>query len=342
MRYHVYLEAEPTLASYRLSHEPRSGYAPVFICPFVVLTDAAGRLYNAMRGIQGQSKNETMNMGVYRLDGRLDDQCPVLFPYSENPISERFRVTEGPDAVSYVGETWRFDFGAADYRWVDGSGRLDLTARRLGQVCTFWVPEQAGYEYPQMLRSHLGRATGTLDGEAVEGLFMLDYIYSRPDAMWTEMGMLTKLHNVWLNWLVEYEDGSYEGGYAWRGRPGTGFAAAHHVVDGVSTARSDAHVTTHFTARGTVSRVDLELGGETALTLDQAGSTDWPLHTCGTVGAINRDKRIARSWNYTEFFPLNWQAVADYQAAHLGLFGRYPSFARLMKDARIVDQRLVF
>ncbi len=128
--------------------------------------------------------------------------------------------------------------------------RLELEARRLGQVCTFWVPEQEGYQYPQMLRSHLGKATGTLDGEPVEGLFMLDYIYSRPDAMWTEMGMLTKLHNLWVNWLVEYDDGS--------------------------------------------------------------------------------------------FFPLNWAAVADYQAAHHALFGRYPSFARLMQNARIKDQVLVF
>ncbi len=77
-----------------------------------------------------------------------------------------------------------------------------------------------------------------------------DYIYSRPGAMWTEMGMLTKPHNLWLNWLVEYDDGGYEGGYAWRGRPGTGFAAAHHVVDEVSTARSDAEMVTHFTGRG--------------------------------------------------------------------------------------------
>jgi hypothetical protein len=342
LRYHVYLEDEPTLESYRLSHQPRAGYAPVFICPFVVLTDGQGRLYNAMRGIQGQSKNETMNMGVYRLDGRLDDQCPVLFPYSENPIAERYRITEDGEFVSYVGETWRFDFAPGRYRWVDGSGRLSLEAVRLGQVCTFWVPEQDGYEYPQMLRSHLGKATGVLDGEPVEGLFMLDYIYSRPDAMWTEMGMLTKLHNLWLNWLVEYEDGGYEGGYAWRGRPGTGFAAAHHVVDGISTARSDAEVVTHFTERGTVTRVDLSLGREVSLTLEQAGSTDWPLHTCGTVGTISRERRIARSWNYTEFFPLNWHAVADYQAAHLGLFGRYPSFARMMQGARIVDQRLVF
>jgi hypothetical protein len=268
----------------------------------------------------------------------------VLFPYRENPIAERYHLTETADAVSYVGRTWRFDFRTDRYRWTDGGGRLSLEARRLGQVCTFWVPEQEGYEYPQMLRSHLGKATGTLDGEPVEGLFMLDYIYSRPDAMWTEMGMLTKLHNLWLNWLVEYDDGSYEGGYAWRGRPGTGFAAAHHVVDGVSTARSDAEVTTHFTDRGSVSRVELTLGGDASFTLEQAGSTDWPLHTCGTVGSSSAAGRrtIAKSWNYTEFFPLNWSAVAHYQAAHHALFGRYPSFARLMKNARIKDQLLVF
>lgn len=342
MRYHVYLEDEPTLEGYRLSHQPRPGYAPVFICPFVVLTDDAGQMYNAMRGIQGQSKNETMNMGVYRLDGQLDAQCPVLFPYAENPITERYHVTETPDAVSYVGKTWRFDFGVENYRWVDGSGRLDISAQRLGQVCTFWVPEQQGYEYPQMLRSHLGKATGTLDGRPVEGLFMLDYIYSRPDAMWTEMGMLTKLHNVWLNWLVEYEDGGYEGGYAWRGRPGTGFAAAHHVVDGVSSARSDADVTTQHTERGSVTKVDLALGQDSSLSLEQAGSTDWPLHTCGTVSSTSSDRVIAKSWNYTEFFPLNWSAVADYQAAHHKLYGRYPSFARLMKNGRVEDQHLVF
>lgn len=160
--------------------------------------------------------------------------------------------------------------------------------------------------------------------------------------MWTEMGMLTKLHHLWLNWLVEHEDGGWEGGYAWRGRPGTGFAAAHHVVDGVSSARSDAVVTTHHTARGGVAKVDLALGDEVSLTLEQAGSTDWPLHTCGTVGATSRGRAIARSWNFTEYFPLNWHAVVDYQAAHRGLYGRYPSFARLMAGGRVVDDLLVF
>jgi hypothetical protein len=342
MKYYVYLEDEPTLEHYRLSHTPRTGYGPVFLCPFVVVTDAEGNMYNAMRGIQGVSKGTAMNYGVYKLNGELDEQCPMLYSYRDVPVVEPYWVVEDRDAVSYVGDSYRFDFGVDEYHWMDANGEVDLHARRLGQVCTFWVPEQEGYEYPQMLRSHLGRVEGTIGGVPVSGLFMLDYIYSRPDAMWSDMGMLTKLHNLWMNWLVEYEDGTYEGGYAWRGRPGNGFAAAHHVVDGVSTARSDARMVTQRTERGTITSLDLELGNDLKVTLAQKGSCDWPLHTCGTVSAISTGKPIARSWNYTEYFPLNWPAVADYQTAHQALFGRYPSFQRLMKGARVEDQLLVF
>lgn len=342
MRYLVYLEPEPTLDCYRLSHAPRADLAPVFICPFVVVTGESGAMYNSMRGLQANTKGSVMNMGTYRLDGVLDGQCPMLFAWSDAPVSEPYRVVEDRDAVSYLSEHFRLDFGGRCYHWEDAGGRLTLDVERLGQVCTFWVPEQSGYEHPQMLRSHLGFATGQIDGDPVRGLFMLDYIYSRPGAMWTEMGMLTKLHNLWINWLVEYEDGGLEGGYAWRGRPGTGFAAAHHFADGVSTARSDARIETFHTARGTVERVRLELG-DLNLELEQSGSLDWPLHTCGTVSSISTGRAVAASWNYTEYFPVNWSAVADYQAAHQALFGKPPSFRKLMEGARIDEaERLVY
>lgn len=35
-------------------------------------------------------------------------------------------------------------------RWVDGSGRMDLTARRPGQVCAFSVPSGAGAAHPRV------------------------------------------------------------------------------------------------------------------------------------------------------------------------------------------------
>jgi hypothetical protein len=342
MRYLSYLEAEPTLDSYRLSHAPRDGLSPVFICPFVVLGNERGELFNAMRGIQGRHKGSALNMGIYRLDGNLDDQLPLHIPWDEAPVSEPYHVVEDRDAVSYVGGSFRLDWGVDTYGWEDAGGRLKLQARRLGQVATFWVPEQPGYDHPQMLRSHLGKVEGTLDGEPVEGLFMLDYIYSSPGAMWSEMGMLTKLHHYWLNWLVEYEDGSLEGGYAWNGRSGTGFAAAHHFANGVSTARSDAEITASRTGRGSIERVELKLGNDLSLELEQRGATDWPLHTCGVVASISTGKRIAKSWNYTEYFPLNWGAVADYQEAHFALYGRYPSFRRLMSGGVIEDDQLVF
>jgi hypothetical protein len=341
MRYYVYLEEEPTLASYRLNHAPAPDLCPVFICPYAVVSDADGQLYNVMRGIQGQDKGSSLNMGAYRLDGRLDAQCPMLFSWEDSPVSEPYAVTESADTVSYIGASYGLHFGVDEYRWVDAGGLIDLRARRLGQVCTFSVPRQEGYAYPQMMRNHLAKIEGTIDGVAVEGLFMLDFIYSRPDAMWSEMGMLSKLHNLWMNWLVEYEDGTLEGGYAWRGRPGTGFAAAHHFVDGASVARSDPQIVTTETERGTIREMTVRMGDLT-FELQQTGSTDWPLHTCGIVSAISTGKPIARSWNFTEYFPLNWQSVADYQAAHHALYGRYPSFQRLMQGARIDAERLVF
>jgi hypothetical protein len=342
LRYYSYVEGEPTLDAYRLSHGPREELSPVFICPFFVVSDGDGNLYNGMRGVQATDKGTTMNMGVYKLNGRFDEQCPYLFPWADAPAAEAYWIVEDRDAVSYVGDHHRLDFGVDEYGWEDASRKVMLSAKRLGQVCTFWVPRQEGIEYPQMLRSHLGKATGTIEGTPVEGLFMLDYIYSRPDAMWSEMGMLTKLHNIWLNWLVEYEDGSYEGGYAWRGRPGSGFAAAHHCVDGVSAARSDARIVEQRTERGTISSLALELGGDVTVELSQRGSTDWPLHTCGVVESTTRGKDVAKSWNYTEFFPTNYQRVLDYQAAHHALYGKWPSFSRLMDGARIVDQQLVY
>ena len=129
MRYLSYLEGEPTLESYRLCHAPRPNLAPVFICPFVVLTNERGEMFNAMRGVQGQSKGTVMNMGIYRLNGELDEQCPMHVPWAEAPVSEPYYVVEDRDAVSFVGNAFRLDWGVDTYRWEDGGGRLQLEAQ---------------------------------------------------------------------------------------------------------------------------------------------------------------------------------------------------------------------
>ena len=66
------------------------------------------------------------------------------------------------------------------------------------------------------------------------------------------------------------------------------------------------------------------------------------MHTCGTVSSINRKRRIKRSWNYTEFYPLNWPAVMEYFKAYEQLYGKAPSWRKTFENARIVEQKLTW
>jgi hypothetical protein len=341
LRYQSYLE-EQSLDGLKMNHVPMPGLGLVFICPFVVCTSESGRMFQLMRGINGRQKGVTLNFGIYEVTDELDAQGPFLYDARQAPVLEPLKVRQDDETVFYEGDHFSLGFGKDRHRWVDAGGKVDLAIEAVGKVSTFWLPEQERLRHPQMLRSHMGRVGGTIDGESVAGLFMVDFIYSRPDLQWNEMGMMTELHNVWLNWMVEYEDGGYEGGLAWRGRPGSGFAAAHHVIDGVSTGRCDAKIDFDTTERGTPTVVRLSLGSDTHVELRQKGSQDWPMHTCGYVSGINRDRKIARSWNYTEFYPLNWPAVIDYFKAYQGLHGRPPSWRKTFEGARIVDQEVVW
>lgn len=341
-KYQSYLEPNPDLDAFRLDYEPRDGLGLVFVCPYAVVSDESGQMYQLMRGVQGYDKNKTINYGIYDVNDDLDSSGSLLYPYDEVPALEEFWVAEDEDAVSFVGETYRLDFGPDTYRWSDASGRVELEGDKLGQACSFWVPEQEGFEHPQLLRSHTAKVTGDIKGKPVEGLFMVDYIYSNPELMFLEMGMMTSLHNIWLNWMVEYEDGTYEGGFAWRGQPGDDFAAACHIRDGESTARSDAVIETERTDRGTFEHVRLSVGNEVTVEMPQHGAQDWPLHTIGTVSSTSRDKEIARSWNWTENIPLNFEDFVNYREAAEKLYGTPPSFEAVMADAKIENNRLVF
>jgi hypothetical protein len=341
LRYLTYLE-DPTLASYRLDHSPRHGLDTVLVCWWAVVTGTSGRTYNVMRSLPLPDVGASMNFGAYRGDDELDHAGPLVFSFREHRAVEPFEVHQERDAVVYAGESFRFALAVDGYEWSDARERISLSAERLGQACTFWVPEQRGVDHPHLSRSHLGRVRGTIDGDPVDGIFMCDVIYTRPGLSFRESKFTTQLHNYWMNWLVEYEDGSVEGGFAWRGRPGTRFAAAHHYVDGRSHARSDARIRVERTERGTMERVVLELGDDLTAEFEQHGSFDWPIHTYGTVRAISRDKAVARSWNYSENFPLNWGDVEDYQAAYAKLHGQYPSLQGLLDDTRVVDGSIAF
>ena len=341
LRYVTYLE-EPTLGSYRLDYCPRDGLATVLICPWVVVTGESGATYNVMRALPLPDAGVSVSFGAYRGSDRLEEPSPLVYSFEDFAAVQRYRVVQSRDAILYAGGSFSLALGVSAYDWTEAGGRVALHAERLGQACTFWAPEQPGLVHPLLSRSHLGKVDGTIDGDPVAGIFMCDVIYSRPGLSFKETRFTRDLHNYWMNWLVEYEDGSLEGGFAWRGQPGTGFAAAHHFVDGISSARSDARLTIERTERGTMRRVILALGDDLSVDFDQHGSTDWPIHTYGTVRRISRDKPVRRSWNYSENFPLNWGDVEDYQAAYARLHGRYPSLQGLLEGARVIDERIAF
>lgn len=339
MRYYTYLE-EPSLESYKLDHCPRDGLAPVLICWWVNVTGQSGATYNVMRATQIPQNGVSMNFGAYRGTGRLDEPGDLVFPFHDHPAIEPYWVEQDDDAVVYAGPSFRLGLGVHDYTWSEASGRIALDARRLGKACTFWVPRQPGFAAPVLSRSHFAKVVGTIDGDPVEGIFMVDNIYSDADLTFRDTQFTRKLHNYWMDWLVEYEHGGYEGGFAWRGQPGTGFAAAHHIVDGCSRARNDARIEVTRTELGTMESVELSLGRDTRVVFEQHGSFDWPIHTYGAAVPGGGGRKIVKSWNYSENFPLNWGLVEEYQAAYAALFGRYPSLQQLLEGARITNGAL--
>lgn len=340
MRYSVYTE-EPTTEGFRLDHNPREDLGVVLVCLWANLTGKSGKSYNVMRACQIPGKNESMNFGAYEVTGDLDSPGKLVYSFKDFPAVEDFRTHQDGDAVVYEGNSFRFALGVNEFTWSDAGDNIQLDAQRLGQTVTYSVPQQDGYEHPTMERSTMGKAVGRIGDDPVEGLFMIDLIYSRPDLTFGETMFTRKIHNYWMNWLIEYEDGELEGGFAWRGQPGSGFAAAHHYRDGISHARADARIDVERTERGSMQEVTLSLGSDVRVRFEQQGSYDWPIHTQGVAVETLRDKKIKNSWNYSENFPLNWGLVEEYQTAYSNLYGRYPSLRGLLDGARVVDGKIV-
>ena len=342
LKYLTYLEPV-SLESMRLDHSPRDGMAVIHICFYALLRGESGRHFNVMRGLPHPDKKSSMNFGTYCGTDDLDSAGSLAISFREQPAIEAFWTTYGDGSVIYAGETFRYEADADGYRWQEADGRIDLRVRRLGQAFSLYAPRQRLFDYPIIMRDHLGKIEGTIDGEAVEGIFHDTHMYSQPDRTFKEIEFVTRLENYWMDWLVEYDDGSLEGGFAMRGHPVTDYTIAHHYVDGRSHARSDATLEITRNAAGTMQHVRLAYGRDFELRAEQLGSFDWPLHTYGAVRSLsNRDKKVVKSWNYTENWPLNWEHVQNYQLAYAELFGRYPSLRAILDKSTVTDERLVF
>ncbi|MCZ7528740.1 MAG: hypothetical protein M5U14_21635 [Acidimicrobiia bacterium] len=217
IRYDVWLE-EPTLDEYRRGYSPREDYVLAGMWPGAVLTGASGRRYHGMRGFDelkvGMAHTymfmELATGNRYALPGNLYPELPI------NQV-EAYEYSESAGAVHFVGEHVRMDVAEGWFDWSDAGGRFRLHVEQVGSACTFWVPEQEGIEHPIQHRSQIGRATGEVDGDPVEGFCFLDWSYSHPGRLYFQLPLIRRLEKQWSMWLVEYVDGELDGGSCGRG-----------------------------------------------------------------------------------------------------------------------------
>lgn len=340
LRYQTYLET-PHHEQFSVGDAPR-GLASVLVSCWFVVTDAAGNTYNMMRGIQAEDLRASLNFGSYKGADTFDVNAPSIVPFSEHPVLEQYVTKSTPGSVIYEGTGFTLELFDRRADWSEAGGRMHITTEQLGDVCSLFVPAQDLSPHPFVFRSYFAKAAGTIDGEPVEGLWQMDTIFSTPGLNLREAGWVDHVYQYWFNWLVEYEDGSVEGGHAFRGMPGTDFTPAHHYVDGQSTVRHDATMELTRTERGSIDTVKLSLGSDLRVEFAQRGTFDWPSHTYGEVSSISRDKKVRRSWNYMETFAVNWGDVERLGLAHQKVHGRFPSLQKLLDGAVVRDEHIVW
>jgi hypothetical protein len=311
IKYEVWTE-QPTLDFYRRDYCPREDYTLAGMWPGGIFTGASGKRYHGMRGFDELVRDNAHTYTFMELNEQnLNDNSPHLYP-DELPFDqfEPFEYSETDDAVHYVGENVRVEVRVGSFDWYDAKGRYEIHVQQVGQACTFWVPEQEGIPVPIQHRSEIGKATGQINGDPVEGFTFLDSSYSHPGVMYFYLPLIQKLEKQWSMWLVEYNDGEMDAGFAWKGRGQTGFSAAHLIVNGVSTALSDSRTFTEYTRRGTAYKARVELGDQ-VVELEQDTVSDWPTHTFGKVVSTSRGKEIAKGWNYIEWMPDNTEKLLE-------------------------------
>ena len=332
--YEIWLE-RPTLDHYRRDYCPREDYTLGGMWSGAVITGKSGRRYHGMRGFDELAVGTAHTYMFMELnEDNLVDFSTDLYP--ELPIDqmEPYEYSETAEAVHFVGEHVRLDVREGSFDWSDAKGRFGLHIEQLGSACTFWVPEQTGIPIPIQHRSEIGKVTGVINDDPVEGFTFLDWSYSHPGVLYFNLPLIRKLEKQWSMWLVEYTDGEIDAGFVWKGRGDTGFGASHLILNGVSQAIPHGRTLTTYDDRGTVEKTRLELGDQ-VVELEEDTCADWPTHTFGRVISTSRGKGIAKSWNYCELMPDNTEELLDFYLRGEIQVGQ-------SKLARIENERIVY
>ncbi|RYZ02812.1 MAG: hypothetical protein EOO24_14160, partial [Comamonadaceae bacterium] len=90
-----------------------------------------------------------------------------------------------------------------------------MHGKTISDVFVVHVPAQPGVDCDIYYRHELVKATGTIDGVAVEGYLHQDYAYAPDGRVYTETAIPRLLQGMWVSWVHELADGSLGGGCFW-------------------------------------------------------------------------------------------------------------------------------
>jgi len=148
---------------------------------------------------------------------------------------------EGEDRIlvkSYEEEQhFSIDIEPSKYRWREGDD-IDLSYEALG-------PSMRWYSFPGEIKEEIlytvepCKVTGTINGEEVAGFGSMDQVWQTAGLTWHQSKLYLCVEDVWVPFMNQYDDGSYEYGHFITGRGD--FKVGYFVKDGV------AHMDPNFT-----------------------------------------------------------------------------------------------
>lgn len=293
-----------------------------------VLTGASGHSYFAMRGFDDLRSGGTQAYTFHVLD---DPARPHRELFSELALQrfEDYQTDVGTDNCRLRSRSAQFSARGAAFEWRDAEGRFDLYGQRLGSTCIYQLPRQEGVEIPFRLVSQMARVEGTVDGDAVVGVMPIDQTFAPSGMTYFQLPLTRSLERQCSVWLAEYADGTTDAGVVWEGKGDTGFAPAHLVLAGTSTAHQRASTDTSLDDTQRVTAVRLQIN-DVAVQLGQKLHADPPTHSFGEVAAITGRPAPVRSFTLVERLP---EIPADILAQLLDGFVQQQLIERSRVDA---------
>ena len=314
LRYEIWT-APADLASYRPQFTPRAGELEVCgFWPCQALVGASGKRYWFMLTVGDANRPivQVSDASVIPDPGFRRTSSPVLIEGMELRRHHRYEYQDGEREVTYRFRTdgyLRMD--PRSYDWRDFGGAIDLHVRQVGEAVYFRIPVQDRITHPIYHQSQTGLVTGEINGDAVFGLSLLDFVWTTPRTSWLNTEAFRKIERHWSMWLVEYEDGTFDGGYAWSAKEPFTFNAGHLIRNEVSSACQTAKSTVRFSAIGLPQNISIDYGGQYGVELEFTHLADWPLHPVGHVASTSAAKPIKRSIAITEWIPDNISDLLD-------------------------------